>query len=160
MLKIAAEIIKEYYLLVIAFLSIFVFFAMQFLTRGVSYFINELGGVRWRFLFSMCALQFFISCLVTWSVINAFASEFLQEYESIKMTTIIVMGASPFNIAILIWVALKLEFFRIMKNRYKEDFDVDKVFTEMTIKKPKKHKEKSTLDSKPQPQEVTNEPNS
>lgn len=77
----------------------------------------------------MASLQFFVSLLVTWTVVSAFSSEFLSEYETIKMTAIIVICGAPFNITTLIWVDLKLEAFKLMKKRYGEDFDEDTIFT-------------------------------
>lgn len=110
-----------YYLIVVPFLSISVFFVSQYLTRGVGYFVGK-NGIKWGFLGFMAVLQFFVSVMVTWSVLSAFSSEFLSEYETMKMTAIIIIGGAPFNITILIWVALKLESYRLMRARYGDDF--------------------------------------
>lgn len=122
-----ATLIKEAYVVVIAVLSIAVLLALQYLTRGVDYFLDK-GRVRWNYLAFIAILQFCISCLITWSVITAFTSEYLGEYDSLKMTAVIILGACPFNITILVWVALKLEIFKIMRNRYGEEFDEDELF--------------------------------
>lgn len=136
------ELIKNYYFILIAMLSIAVFYALQYLTKGLCYFINENGKIRTRYLFFMAGLQFFTSLLVTWATISAFSSEFLSEYETIKMTAIIIIGGAPFNITALIWVALKLEMFRIMKKRYGKDFSNETLFekTRDTEKHNKKNK--------------------
>lgn len=115
-----------YYLVLIPFLSIFVFFIFQFLTKGLEYFINK-GRIRWGFLAFMAILQFFVSCLVTWSVLSIFASDFLSEYDTLKMSAMIIIGGAPFNITMLIWVALKLEIYRLMKERYGDDFLEDSI---------------------------------
>lgn len=122
------EFIKNYYFFLIALLSIAIFYALQYLTKGLYYFINENGKIRTRYLFFMAALQFFTSLLVTWATISAFSSEFLSEYETIKMTAIIIIGGAPFNITALIWVALKLEAFRLMKKRYGKEFNEESLF--------------------------------
>lgn len=124
------EFIKNYYFLFIAFLSIAVFYALQYLTRGINYFINEKGKIRIRFLCFMAGLQFLISLIITWAVISAFSSEYLSEYETIKMTAIIVIGGAPFNITTLLWVALKLEAFKFMKKRYGKDFQEETLYIE------------------------------
>lgn len=76
----------------------------------------------------MAILQFFVSIMITWSVLSAFSSDFLSEYETIKMTAIIIIGGAPFNITILVWVALKLETYRLMKKRYGKEFKDDAFF--------------------------------
>ena len=129
------EFIKNYYFLLIAFLSIAVFYALQYLTKGIHYFINEAGKIRTRYLVFMASLQFFTSILVTWATISAFSSEFLSEYETIKMAAIIIVGGSPFNITALIWVALKLEAFRLMKKRYGKEFNEENLFEKTYYKK-------------------------
>ncbi|STQ85767.1 hypothetical protein LS73_008845 [Helicobacter muridarum] len=123
------EFFKHYYYIVIAILSVAVFYSLQYLTRGLNYFVDENGKIRVSYLIFMASLQFFVSLLVTWAVVSAFSSEFLSEYETMKMTAIIVIGGAPFNITTLIWVALKLEAFKLMKKRYGEDFDEDTIFT-------------------------------
>ena len=116
-----------YYLFVIPLLSIAVFFVSQYLTRGINYFIGP-NGIKWGFLSFMAILQFFVSIMITWSVLSAFSSDFLSEYETIKMTSIIIIGGAPFNITILVWVALKLETYRLMKKRYGKEFKDDAFF--------------------------------
>lgn len=76
----------------------------------------------------MAILQFFVSIMITWSVLSAFSSDFLSEYETIKITAIIIIGGAPFNITILVWVALKLETYRLMKKRYGKEFKDDSFF--------------------------------
>lgn len=76
----------------------------------------------------MSVLQFFVSIMITWSVLSAFSSDFLSEYETIKMTSIIIIGGAPFNITILVWVALKLETYKLMKKRYGKEFKDDSFF--------------------------------
>ena len=116
-----------YYIFVIPLLSIAVFFVSQYLTRGINYFIGP-NGIKWGFLSFMAILQFFVSIMITWSVLSAFSSDFLSEYETIKMTSIIIIGGAPFNITILVWVALKLETYRLMKKRYGKEFKDDAFF--------------------------------
>lgn len=116
-----------YYIFVIPLLSIAVFFVSQYLTRGINYFIGK-NGIKWGFLSFMAVLQFFVSIMITWSVLSAFSSDFLSEYETIKMTSIIIIGGAPFNITILVWVALKLETYRLMKKRYGKEFKDDSFF--------------------------------
>ena len=106
----------------------------------------------------MAILQFFVSIMITWSVLSAFSSDFLSEYETIKMTSIIIIGGAPFNITILVWVALKLETYRLMKKRYGKEFKDDTFFQKIeaierneneSIKegiKEKKTKDKDGLD--------------
>lgn len=116
-----------YYIFVVPLLSIAVFFVSQYLTRGINYFIGK-NGIKWGFLSFMAVLQFFVSIMITWSVLSAFSSDFLSEYETIKMTSIIIIGGAPFNITILVWVALKLETYKLMKKRYGKDFKDDSFF--------------------------------
>lgn len=116
-----------YYIFVVPLLSIAVFFVSQYLTRGINYFIGA-NGIKWGFLSFMAILQFFVSIMITWSVLSAFSSDFLSEYETIKMTAIIIIGGAPFNITILVWVALKLETYRLMKKRYGKEFKDDAFF--------------------------------
>ncbi|EEO24192.2 hypothetical protein HRAG_01249 [Helicobacter bilis ATCC 43879] len=90
------------------------------MSRGVEFFVNE-NGVKWRFL-SFCALmQFFVSLVVILSVSAMFKSDALQEYQTLQLVAIILLGTTPFNISILIWVAIKLEIYRLMRNRYKDE---------------------------------------
>lgn len=116
-----------YYIFVVPLLSIAVFFVSQYLTRGINYFIGK-NGIKWGFLSFMAVLQFFVSIMITWSVLSAFSSDFLSEYETIKITAIIIIGGAPFNITILVWVALKLETYRLMKKRYGKEFKDDSFF--------------------------------
>lgn len=116
-----------YYIFVVPLLSIAVFFVSQYLTRGINYFIGK-NGIKWGFLSFMAVLQFFVSIMITWSVLSAFSSDFLSEYETIKMTSIIIIGGAPFNITILVWVALKLETYKLMKKRYGKEFKDDSFF--------------------------------
>ena len=120
-------ITNYYYVFVVPLLSIAVFFVSQYLTRGINYFIGK-NGIKWGFLGFMATLQFFVSIMITWSVLSAFSSDFLSDYETIKMTSIIIIGGAPFNITILVWVALKLETYRLMKKRYGKDFKDDSFF--------------------------------
>ena len=122
-----AFVSNYYYVFVIPLLSIAVFFVSQYLTRGINYFIGP-NGIKWGFLSFMAILQFFVSIMITWSVLSAFSSDFLSEYETIKMTSIIIIGGAPFNITILVWVALKLETYRLMKKRYGNEFKDDAFF--------------------------------
>ena len=152
-----AFVSNYYYVFVIPLLSIAVFFVSQYLTRGINYFIGP-NGIKWGFLSFMDILQFFVSIMITWSVLSAFSSDFLSEYETIKMTSIIIIGGAPFNITILVWVALKLETYRLMKKRYGKEFKDDAFFQKIedierkedeSIKeaiKEKKTKDKDGLD--------------
>ena len=121
MLKTIGNIIYDYYqFFMLPFLSISIFYAMEYMSRGVEFFVNE-KGVKWRFL-SFCALmQFFVSLVVILSVSAMFKSDALQEYQTLQLVAIILLGTTPFNISILIWVAIKLEIYRLMQNRYKEE---------------------------------------
>ena len=51
-----------------------------------------------------------------------FKSDALQEYQTLQLVAIILLGTTPFNISILIWVAIKLEIYRLMRNRYEKEF--------------------------------------
>lgn len=119
--------ITYYYIFLVPFLSISVFYGLQYLTRGVDYFIND-NGVKWRFLIYLAIAQYFIALLITWGVLSAFSSDFLSDYETLKMSAIIILGGSPFNITILVWVALKLEIYKLMKERYGDNFNEDEFF--------------------------------
>ena len=123
-------IIDYYYFVLIPIFSIAVFYGLQYLTRGIHYFVDDNNNVKWRYLAFMAAMQFFISILITWSVVSAFSSQYLSQYESIKMTAIIIIGSAPFNITILIWVALKLEAYKLMQKRYGDKFKEDDFFYE------------------------------
>jgi hypothetical protein len=118
MLKTIGNIFYDYYqFFMLPFLSISIFYAMEYMSRGVEFFVNE-KGVKWRFL-SFCALmQFFVSLVVILSVSAMFKSDALQEYQTLQLVAIILLGTTPFNISILIWVAIKLEIYRLMQNRY------------------------------------------
>lgn len=121
MLKTIGNIIYDYYqFFILPFLSISIFYAMEYMSRGVEFFVNE-NGVKWRFL-SFCALmQFFVSLVVILSVSAMFKSDALQEYQTLQLVAIILLGTTPFNISILIWIAIKLEIYRLMQNRYKDE---------------------------------------
>ena len=122
MLKTIGNIIYDYYqFFILPFLSISIFYAMEYMSRGVEFFVNE-KGVKWRFL-SFCALmQFFVSLVVILSVSAMFKSDALQEYQTLQLVAIILLGTTPFNISILIWIAIKLEIYRLMRNRYEKEF--------------------------------------
>lgn len=144
-------ITNYYFMVLIPFLSISVLFVSQYMTRGVEYFLNEDGKPRWKFLSFIALLQFLISILITWSVLSAFNSDMLSEYETIKMTSMIIIGSSPFNITILVWVALKLEAYKLMKQRYGDDFHSGSILEDIeAIQKSKDSKQniESKLDSK------------
>ena len=130
-------ITNYYYMLLIPLLSISVLFVTQYLTRGLGYFLNENGKVRLGFLSFIAVLQYLVSILITWSVLSAFNSEFLSEYETLKMTAMIIIGSSPFNITILIWVALKLEAYKIMSTRYGDEFSQNTMMQEIEQTKEK-----------------------
>lgn len=119
---------EHYYLFIVPLLSIAVYLSLQYLTRGMEFFINNENNIKWRFLLFVAALQFFVSVLITWSVLSAFSSDYLKEYATLKVTAIIIIGAAPFNITILIWVALKLEAYKLMHTRYGDDFKDDSFF--------------------------------
>ena len=123
MFKDFARFIYDYYqFIILPFLSVSIFYAMEYISNGVDFFINE-KGVKWRFL-SFCALmQFFVSLVVIISTIAVFESEALADYKTLKMVCVILLGTTPFNISILIWVAIKLEIYRLMKNRYKDELE-------------------------------------
>lgn len=113
-------IIEFYQIILLPFLSIAIFYAMEYMSKGASFFLHE-NGVRWKFL-SFCAImQFFVSVVIIWSVKAVFESDPLLEYQTMKMVAIILLGTTPFNISILIWVAIKLEIYRLMKNRYEKE---------------------------------------
>ena len=128
--KMLQTISNYYYFVLIPLFSIAVFYGLQYLTRGIHYFVDDNNNVKWRYLAFMAVMQFFISILITWSVVSAFSSQYLSQYESIKMTAIIIIGSAPFNITILIWVALKLEAYKLMQKRYGDKFKEDDFFYE------------------------------
>ena len=134
-------ITNYYYMLLIPLLSISVLFVTQYLTRGLGYFLNENGKVRLGFLSFIAVLQYLVSILITWSVLSAFSSEFLSEYETLKMTAMIIIGSSPFNITVLIWVALKLEAYKIMTKRYGDEFSQNTMMQEIEQTKEKENKQ-------------------
>ena len=118
-----------YFIFCIPLLSISVFYGLQYMTRGHEYFIfKDSGSIKWRFLSFLALAQYCISLLVTWGVMSAFSSEYLQEYETLRLTSMIILGGSPFNITILVWVALKLEIYKLMKQRYGDAFHEDEFF--------------------------------
>ncbi|TLD84261.1 hypothetical protein [Helicobacter trogontum] len=121
-------IANYFYVFIVPFLSIAVYLSLQYLTRGMSFFIDERGNIKWKFLVFSATLQFFVSIIITWSVLSAFSSDFLSEYETIKITSVIIIGAAPFNITILVWVALKLETYKMMRSRYGDEFIQDDFF--------------------------------
>lgn len=118
--NIAQWIIDYYQFIILPMLSVSVFYAMEYMSNGADFFINE-KGVKWRFLTFCAFLQFFVSLVVILSVIAIFKSDGLKEYQTFKMVAIILLGTTPFNISILIWVAIKLEIYRLMKTRYKDE---------------------------------------
>ena len=118
--NIAQAIIDYYHFVILPFLSIFIFYAMEYMNHGSDFFVNE-KGVKWRFLSACALMQFFVSLVVIIPVIAIFRSDTLREYETFRMIAIILLGITPFNISILILVAIKLEIYRLMKNRYKDD---------------------------------------
>lgn len=121
MFKDLARTIYEYYqFIILPFLSVSIFYAMEYMTKGADFFINE-KGIKWRFLTFCALMQFFVSLVVIISTIALFESEALAEYKTLKMVCVILLGTTPFNISILIWVAIKLEIYRIMKTRYKNE---------------------------------------
>lgn len=117
----AADFVVEFYqFFILPFLSIAIFYAMEYISQGAQFFTNE-KGVKWRFL-SFCALmQFFVSIVIILSVKAVFESDPLLEYKTMKMVAIILLGTTPFNISILIWVAIKLEIYKLMRNRYEKE---------------------------------------
>lgn len=118
-----------YYIFCIPMLSISVFYGLQYMTRGTDYFVfTDTNKIKWRFLGFLACAQYFISLLITWGVLSAFSSEYLQDYETLKLTSMIVLGGSPFNITILVWVALKLEIYKLMRQRYGDSFSEDDFF--------------------------------
>lgn len=140
-----------YYIFVVPLLSIAVFFVSQYLTRGINYFIGK-NGIKWGFLSFMAVLQFFVSIMITWSVLSAFSSDFLSEYETIKMTSIIIIGGAPFNITILVWVALKLETYKLMKKRYGKEFKDDSFFEKVeAIERSENESMKEAIKTKEKP---------
>lgn len=123
MFKDLARTIYEYYqFIILPFLSVSIFYAMEYMTKGADFFINE-KGIKWRFLTFSALMQFFVSLVVIISTIALFESEALAEYKTLKMVCVILLGTTPFNISILIWVAIKLEIYRIMKTRYKNELN-------------------------------------
>lgn len=123
MFKDLARTIYEYYqFIILPFLSVSIFYAMEYMTKGADFFINE-KGIKWRFLTFCALMQFFVSLVVIISTIALFESETLAEYKTLKMVCVILLGTTPFNISILIWVAIKLEIYRIMKTRYKNELN-------------------------------------
>lgn len=130
------ETIVNNYIIFVALLSVPVFFALQYLTNGIEYFTDIDSKVRYKYLAYMSILQILISLLVMWIIINMFSTEYLSDYQTLKNTAVVVLGASPFNVSILIWVIVKIEAYRFMKNRYGDDF------TEEVIIKKMEHKEK------------------
>lgn len=133
-------LVDYYYFVLIPLFSIAVFYGLQYLTRGMHYFVDEDNNIKWRYLLFMAVMQFFISVLITWSVVSAFSSQYLSQYESIKMTAIIIIGSAPFNITILIWVALKLEAYKLMRKRYGDNFHEDEFFYETQKVKEKENR--------------------
>ena len=159
MLKTIGNIIYDYYqLLILPFLSISIFYAMEYMSRGVEFFVDE-KGVKWRFL-SFCALlQFFVSLVVIISVSAMFKSDALQEYQTLQLVAIILLGTTPFNISILIWVAIKLEIYRLMRNRYEKEFK-EMIHTDSLLQEALTGKPQSTQETINQTQanEDTKEP--
>lgn len=170
MLRTIGNIIYDYYqFFILPFLSISIFYAMEYMSRGVEFFVNE-KGVKWKFL-SFCALmQFFVSLVVILSVSAMFRSDALQEYQTLQLVAIILLGTTPFNISILIWVAIKLEIYRLMHNRYKDELKdlikaesfigqaikANKAQEEENIKQPHTKEEHIQTDIKPIQKETTN----
>lgn len=135
-----------YYILVIPLFGIGVFFGYQYLTQGVEYFFNN-GKLRRGYLAAMATIQYIISMSITWAVLEAFQSEFLIEYSSVKLTIAILIGASPFSILILVWVALGLEARRFMHERYGDE--LHKVKSDLDVSfNTKKNKEHPPIDNR------------
>ena len=155
MLKTIGNIIYDYYqFLILPFLSISIFYAMEYMSRGVEFFVDE-KGVKWRFL-SFCALmQFFVSLVVILSVSAMFKSDALQEYQTLQLVAIILLGTTPFNISILIWIAIKLEIYRLMRNRYEKEFKemihTDSLLQEALTGKPQSTQQENKLKELAQP---------
>lgn len=149
MLRTIGNIIYDYYqFFILPFLSISIFYAMEYMSRGVEFFVNE-KGVKWKFL-SFCALmQFFVSLVVILSVSAMFRSDALQEYQTLQLVAIILLGTTPFNISILICVAIKLEIYRLMRNRYEKEFKemihTDSLLQEALTGKPQSTQQENKL---------------
>ena len=121
--QIIESIINYYQFIILPFLSISILFAMEYISKGIDFFINKEGNIKWRFLIACSLMQAMVSLVIILSVIAIFKSETLKEYQTFKLLSIILLGTTPFNISILIWVAIKLEIYRILKNRYKDELE-------------------------------------
>jgi len=149
--QIIETILNYYQFIILPFLSISILFAMEYISKGIDFFINKEGNVKWRFLIACSLLQAMVSLVIILSVIAIFKSDSLKDYQTFKLLSIILLGTTPFNISILIWVAIKLEIYRILKNRYKDELnnlDIHNIINEL-IKDTKDNKDnKDTKDNK------------
>ena len=138
--KLYKIILDYYYLILLPFLSISVFYAMEYLTRGIEFFTSE-TGIRWKYLILTATIQFFVSAVITWSVMAIFQSGNMEEYKSFSMVATILLGATPFNISVLVWVAIKLELYRFMRIRYGKDFKEEELLDKKTLEKRQEQRE-------------------
>ena len=147
-------IFDYYYVFLLPFLSISVFYAMEYLSRGLDFFVDDSGVIRWRFLVVTAIIQFFVSIVITWSVLAIFESGGLEDYQTFKMIAIILLGSTPFNISILVWVAIKFEMYKLMRSRYKEDFKEEEIDI---LTNPHRKRQKNTQQSQEEKQEKRQE---
>ena len=134
--KLIKALSDYYYMFLLPFLSVSVFFAMEYLSRGLDFFTDE-KGIRWRYLIMVAIIQFFVSSVITWSMVAIFESEALAEYKTFQMVATILLGVTPFNISILLWVAVKLEIYKLMRMRYGADFKEEDLLDNRYLKEKK-----------------------